>query len=302
MQICSVIVGALASKFRTFCGIFVADETELSRAYCVWKGRNHSRYCAPTMETRSSCLSATKPAVSPPTCQFTHFWLFHFVCVTCRSNGFWGVNFHYLSIVVFLSRFHSLCFVSSSSVPFSFPLLLHLPLLDAACFLPLAFRLFRTWQQKPPRTSNGCLEMAQAQTVQIGGLRWQTNPKDPKTVHIKLLDVVEYGECAIYFIWFWCSLRWMSNFNEFCGWRCNAQEFKNLVSERQICFLGEIEHQKKEKKTINSLTFYIAWLLSNAKTLFLGTKKHIKKKHVNKIFTGLSRDFGGILFMCFSPP
>ena len=30
--------------------------------------------------------------------------------------------------------------------------------------------------------------------------------------------------------------------------------------------------------------------------------KHIQKEHVNNIFTGLSRDFSGIFFMCFSPP
>ena len=34
----------------------------------------------------------------------------------------------------------------------------------------------------------------------------------------------------------------------------------------------------------------------------LGAKKQTKEKHIHKIFTGLSRDFGGISFMCFSPP
>ena len=34
----------------------------------------------------------------------------------------------------------------------------------------------------------------------------------------------------------------------------------------------------------------------------MGKKKHIRKKYINKMFTGLSRNFEGILFMCcFSP-
>ena len=31
-------------------------------------------------------------------------------------------------------------------------------------------------------------------------------------------------------------------------------------------------------------------------------KKKRRKEHINKIFAGLSQDFGAILFMCFSPP
>ena len=33
----------------------------------------------------------------------------------------------------------------------------------------------------------------------------------------------------------------------------------------------------------------------------LGSEKHIKKKHANIIFTGLSRDFGGDFVSVFSP-
>ena len=34
----------------------------------------------------------------------------------------------------------------------------------------------------------------------------------------------------------------------------------------------------------------------------LGAKKHIKNKHINKVFMGLSRDFGGdFVYVFFSP-
>ena len=74
---------------------------------------------------------------------------FHFICVTCRDNRFWG-----RSTCIFLPSLFScfslilFCCVSSLSVHFiSVLLLLHSPLLDATCFLPLAFRLCRTCRQ-----------------------------------------------------------------------------------------------------------------------------------------------------------
>ena len=40
--------------------------------------------------------------------------------------------------------------------------------------------------------------------------------------------------------------------------------------------------------------------VSSAHTLVLGAKKAHKEKNVNKKFTGVFRDFAGILFMCFA--
>ena len=139
---------------------FVVDETELSRVYCVWRTRNYSHYsffvvaffvlvvrefqlC--TMRTRFFLSVRRKVAVFPH--QFAGFHIFViFVssALFAGRNRFWGVNLHSPSITAFPFQPHFALFPLLIICPFVSTLLFHLPLFDAACFLPLAFHLFCT--------------------------------------------------------------------------------------------------------------------------------------------------------------
>ena len=159
----------MASKFWTFCGIFVADETELSCVYCVRRTRNYLHYSffvgallVIVVRDFPLCVKTMSlPPVRRNLFAFPHrlagfyiFRCFRFICVICRGKsvleGQPSLSFHRCVPIsasfCFVSSPHHLSFVfppsSSTYLCLTPPVSCHLPSTSVAPAVRLPPPLF----------------------------------------------------------------------------------------------------------------------------------------------------------------